>query len=116
MLSYEKQLEFKREVIVKAYRNFSGLAADDVPEILPTTGSPVQYGYRTKITPHFQLPSKGKLKDDDGDPDVKPDWLKIGFNQKGANNVLDIEECPIATKAINEELPKRRAEVVRCVL
>jgi tRNA (uracil-5-)-methyltransferase len=49
--------------------------------------SPLQYAYRTKITPHFDIPyahKKGKGK-------APLTFLDIGFNQQGSRKVLDIE-------------------------
>jgi tRNA (uracil-5-)-methyltransferase len=110
MLSYDVQLDLKRNVVVKAYRNFSGLcpvwvrfALADVlsglpetaiPPIQSTMASPLQYGYRTKITPHFEAPPKKfqKKKGESVASDAeKPDWLKIGFNHIGKRQVMDIE-------------------------
>lgn len=103
MLDYSKQLEFKQRVVEKAYRYYSDLPGESIPSPLPTIGSPLQYGYRTKITPHFDAPPKGKLKED---------WkLYIGFDTKGRRQVLDIEECPIATQVLNDALGPIRAEV-----
>lgn len=104
MLSYDKQLSLKRQVVEKAYENFSNLSPDLIPDISPTLPSPQQYGYRTKLTPHFDQPSREhRAKAGTG--------LNIGFQQKGRRTVIDIEECPIATKPINEELAKARADV-----
>ncbi|KAI0078551.1 S-adenosyl-L-methionine-dependent methyltransferase [Panus rudis PR-1116 ss-1] len=110
MLSYDMQLQLKRNVVVKAYKNFSGLDPADVPEILPTTGSPLQYGYRTKITPHFEPPRKKREPVEAGS---KPDWLKIGFNKMNTKIVMDIEECPIATPVLNEALGPVRENIVK---
>ena len=63
MISYEKQLDLKRNVVIKAYKNYSGLPQTSVPEIQSTIGSPLQYGYRTKITPHFEISKKRKEKE-----------------------------------------------------
>ncbi|KDQ51329.1 hypothetical protein JAAARDRAFT_41178 [Jaapia argillacea MUCL 33604] len=141
MLSYETQLELKRNVVVKAYQNFSCLPSTSLPPILPTIPSPLQYAYRTKISPHFEaVPSryKGKTVDEvvaaerrsrSGRPkvedaeggkevkqfgpfDEKPDWLNIGFNRTGTRLVMDIEECPLATPVINESLSITRENVV----
>ena len=107
-LSYDTQLDLKRDVIVKAYRNFSGTVfiapsvayplngetfTTGIPESsLPTIGttmpSPLQYGYRTKITPHFKEPPKKAQKPEGS---TKPEWLKIGFNINDTSRVLDIE-------------------------
>ncbi|KAL6300241.1 S-adenosyl-L-methionine-dependent methyltransferase [Sparassis latifolia] len=113
MLSYDTQLDLKRTVVVKAYQNFSELPPSAIPPILSTMPSPLQYGYRTKITPHFDAPPK-KLQNNPpsaptGTAD-KPDWLNIGFNRIGTRHVMDIEECPIATPTLNEALiPLREA-------
>ena len=90
MLSYDTQLEIKRDVVVKAYNNFSSLSPSAVPAVLPTIGSPKQYHYRTKITPHFEAPPK-KARADPPPATPKPDWLKIGFNEIGKKTVIDIE-------------------------
>jgi tRNA (uracil-5-)-methyltransferase len=84
MLDYSTQLEFKRKVVGKAYQNFFGQPLALVPPALPTIGSPKTYGYRTKITPHFDAPpSNGKRRED---------WkVWIGFDTKGRRKVLDIE-------------------------
>jgi tRNA (uracil-5-)-methyltransferase len=86
MLDYSTQLSYKRQVINKAYRYYSKLPTSLMVEPLTTIGSPLQYGYRTKITPHFDAPPKGKKKED---------WQTwIGFDTKGRRKVLDIEVSP----------------------
>ena len=80
MISYEKQLDLKRNVVIKAYKNYSGLPQTSVPEIQSTIGSPLQYGYRTKITPHFEISKKRK-----------DEPLKVGFNKVNTKIPLDIE-------------------------
>ncbi|KZT24394.1 S-adenosyl-L-methionine-dependent methyltransferase [Neolentinus lepideus HHB14362 ss-1] len=116
MLSYDTQLDLKRNVIVKAYNNFFGLDPSILPSIEPTIASPLQYGYRTKITPHFDAPPRriraeynnGTLEKTKG----QPEWLKIGFNKAGTKNPIDIEECPIATSTINQRLPELREAII----
>ncbi|GJJ09389.1 hypothetical protein Clacol_003611 [Clathrus columnatus] len=111
MLSYEEQLLFKQNVVHKAYKYYSGLSAELVPEILPTIPSPRQYGYRTKITPHFDVPPK-RLSRKEGNSAWE---VRIGFGEKGRRSVMDIEwekkECPIATPVLNAALPLVRKEV-----
>ncbi|KAJ7834980.1 tRNA methyltransferase [Mycena olivaceomarginata] len=101
MLPYEKQLNLKRDVVVKAYKNYADLPETAIPAIESTMPSPKQYNYRTKITPHFEAPTKAQR------------WLKIGFNLVGTHKVMDIEDCPIATPIIRETLPAVRANVVK---
>ena len=66
------------------------IPVSSIPSILPTMESPLQYGYRTKLTPHFELPS-AKVKKVVATNGVKPDWFNIGFNKAGTRAVLDIE-------------------------
>ncbi|KAI0247844.1 S-adenosyl-L-methionine-dependent methyltransferase [Lactifluus subvellereus] len=114
MLSYDTQLDLKRNVVEKAYQNYSNLPVSSIPSIQSTIPSPLQYGYRTKITPHFdpppkKLPSQGPSAGEEG----KPSWLKIGFNQIGKRVVMDIEECPIATPVLNEAYAPMRDDIAK---
>lgn len=95
MLSYETQLDLKQNVVVKAYKNFSGLPGSSVPTVQSTIGSPLQYGYRTKITPHFEVRPKDIKAKDSIEPGTKPDWLRIGFNKVNTKFVMDIEVCSV---------------------
>lgn len=104
MIPYEKQLEHKREVVVKAYQNFSGLRPDQIPEVQPTMGSPLQYKYRTKLSPHFTFPARWNPR-----PRNVP---AIGYNMKGRNKVMDIESCPIGTDILQEGLRIERERTI----
>lgn len=102
MLDYGKQLEIKREVIVNAYKHYAPkLTGDVLPEIEPTVGSPLEFRYRTKLTPHFDVP-RGGLK-------TPP---TIGFGQKGRKAVLDIEDCAIGTEVLSQGMRDERARVL----
>ncbi|KAF8228593.1 S-adenosyl-L-methionine-dependent methyltransferase [Tricholoma matsutake] len=115
MLSYETQLDLKRDVIVKAYKNFSNLPETSIPPIQLTMGSPLQYGYRTKLTPHFEAPKMSARKDklSSVQEGIRPEWLNIGFNHVSGFKPIDIEECPIATCVINEALPSIRKDIIK---
>ncbi|KAG2753493.1 S-adenosyl-L-methionine-dependent methyltransferase [Suillus brevipes Sb2] len=116
MLSYDTQLGIKRNVVIKAYQNFSNLPKETIPDVLPTIASPLQYGYRTKITPHFEAPTKRARKEAESgsaSSTEKPSWLKIGFNEIGKRTVLDIEECPIATPVLNAALGPIREDIIK---
>ena len=113
MLSYEEQLAHKKNIIQKAYHNFSSLPPELIPKIGDTIRSPLQYGYRTKLTPHFDGPS-GFLsrKAKRSHADIK--WNEvppIGFMQKGTRKTLDIEDCPIGTDAVRLGLRLERKRV-----
>ena len=114
MLSYEEQLVHKKNIIQKAYQNFSSLPPELIPKIGDTIGSPLQYGYRTKLTPHFDGPP-GFLsrKAKRSHADIK--WNEappIGFMQKGTRKTLDIEDCPIGTDVVRLGLKLERKRVV----
>lgn len=101
MLDYAEQLRRKRRIVVKAYANFSNLPRELLPEIHDTIGSPLQYGYRTKLTPHFDGPPGYRPSKRGKNPATPfPSCPDIGFMQKGRRKVLDIEDCPIGTEAV----------------
>ena len=114
MLSYEDQLAHKKTIVYRAYKNFSALVPELIPEIGDTVGSPLQYGYRTKLTPHFDRPPGNRNRADRrsglgerGFAEVPP----IGFMQKGTRRTIDIEECPIGTKVVNLGMKRERQKV-----
>ncbi len=107
MLAYEEQLRFKQGVVAKAFRNFAQLPAALVPPVQATVGSPLQYGYRTKLTPHFDGPPTRLRKQ--GLPfDALP---PVGFMAKGTRSTLDIEDCPIGTPAVRAGMRRERARM-----
>ena len=65
-----------------------GIAELDLPTIGTTIASPLQYGYRTKITPHFNAAPRGTKK---LEGTTKPRWLRIGFNINDTQLPMDIE-------------------------
>ena len=115
MLPYDLQLQHKKTIVEKAYRNFSGLTPDAIPTVGETIGSPLQYGYRTKLTPHFDGPPgsmtrKAKRSDPrerKGFEDIPP----IGFQLKGTRKTIDIEDCPIGTDAVRDGMRTERKRI-----
>ncbi|CAF9917062.1 MAG: tRNA(m5U54)methyltransferase [Heterodermia speciosa] len=113
MLSYEEQLAQKKRIVEKAYQNFSSLPPELIPVIGDTIGSPLQYGYRTKLTPHFDGPP-GTLsrKARRANAEVKWDGIPpIGFLQKGTRKTVDIEDCPIGTDTVRLGMKQERERV-----
>lgn len=98
--AYEEQLLWKQRQVGDLLKYMGGIEFD----VLPVIRSPKEYGYRSKITPHFQKPSKNK-----------PDAISaIGFLKNGRRfDLLDVEQCPIAMDSINEALPNVRKSVFR---
>ncbi|RPB10609.1 S-adenosyl-L-methionine-dependent methyltransferase [Morchella conica CCBAS932] len=104
MLPYAVQLEHKRKVVQRAFKNFSNLPPELIPEIGVTMPSPLQYGYRTKLTPHFNGPRRGGFKEHMPVPN-------IGFFAKDPAYVMDIEDCPIGTDTVRDGITERRTFV-----
>ena len=95
-LTYAAQLRWKRQQVAELLKHMAKVEH----EVLPVIGSPREYGYRSKITPHFEAPR-------DGGP-VK----EIGFLKSGRRyDLLDVPRCDIATDAINAALPAIREGV-----
>ncbi|CUM53780.1 uncharacterized protein AC631_00259 [Debaryomyces fabryi] len=105
MINYEEQLKFKKSVIQRAYKLFFpklfSTYNEDFGNIIE---SPMQYAYRTKLTPHYEI-SSNKNKDKNGN-------INIGFNHVNPTKLtIDVDYCPIASPAINRALPHVRANV-----
>jgi tRNA (uracil-5-)-methyltransferase len=113
MLPYHYQLAHKKTILEKAYQRFSNLAPGLVPPVRDTIGSPLEYGYRTKLTPHFDGPPDGKRSD--GRNGIKRTFKEvppIGFMKKGTRITIDIEDCPIGTAAVRKGMKRERKRVV----
>jgi len=90
--SYEAQLSWKRKQVEDSLVRLGGISV----KVNPVVPSPKPYGYRSKLTPHYQ---GGRQGED----------LTIGFLKYGSRRALvDVKNCPIATDAINEALPEAR--------
>jgi tRNA (uracil-5-)-methyltransferase len=113
MLPYDTQLQHKKTIVEKAYKNFSNLPPKLIPTIGDTIGSPLQYGYRTKLTPHFDGPPDARRSD--GRNGIKRTFKEvppIGFMKKGTRTTIDIEDCPIGTDAVRAGNKRERKRVV----
>lgn len=104
MMTYKDQLAHKKTIVQKAFRLFSGLPSEAVPSVGDTIGSPLQYGYRTKLTPHFDGPPGGRKATF---TEVPP----IGYSIKGRKKTMDIEGCPIGTDIVQEGIKRERVRV-----
>jgi tRNA/tmRNA/rRNA uracil-C5-methylase (TrmA/RlmC/RlmD family) len=95
-LAYSAQLEWKRRQVAELLQHMAGIP--DFP-VAPVVGSPREYHYRSKITPHFNPPR--------GDAPVP-----IGFLRQGTRfDIVDVPHCPISTEAINVKLGAVREAV-----
>ncbi|KAF2152337.1 S-adenosyl-L-methionine-dependent methyltransferase [Myriangium duriaei CBS 260.36] len=111
MMSRDDQLAHKRTIIEKAYRHFSGLPASAVPTVGNTKHGEREYGYRTKLTPHFDAPPHARRDRRHGNPVTWESVPPIGFMLKGTRKTMDIEDCPIGTDAVRRGLKRERQRV-----
>lgn len=87
-LSYEEQLLSKQRQVAELLKHMAKIEH----LVCPVIPSPVQYGYRSKITPHFQRPKEGGIG-------------AIGFlRARTRNAMVDVEQCPIAMPELNAQL------------
>ena len=94
-LDYNEQLIWKQRQVAELLRR---MAKIEHP-VLPVIPSPIQYGYRSKITPHFHRPKNGSI-------------AEIGFLRAGTRNaMIDVPECPIAMPQLNTRLKQERAAI-----
>lgn len=94
-LSYAGQLEWKRKQVADLMQRIGKIDF----AVNPTHPSPLQYGYRSKLTPHYEPPRNGEMP--------------IGFIMRGRRATLvDVPNCPIASDAINKALPSVRDELL----
>lgn len=91
-LSYSEQLHWKKRQVAELLKHMAKIE-HPVNEVI---SSPVEYGYRSKITPHFHRPKHGGIG-------------AIGFlRARTRNAMVDVDHCPIAMPALNEQLAKVR--------
>lgn len=113
-ITYDEQLNIKRQTIVNAFKHFAPQLSElkKLPQVLETQGSPLQYNYRTKLTPHFDIATKKTGADLEHRPNFgfgakgRPTWRKSDFGPAGS--ILDIEECNIGTQVVNIGLRNER--------
>ncbi len=94
-LAYPEQLAWKRRQVEELLRH---MAKMEFP-VAPVMTAPREYGYRSKITPHFEPKRDGSIQ-------------KIGFLRHGRRQeIVDVPQCHIATDAINAALDRERTAV-----
>jgi 23S rRNA (uracil1939-C5)-methyltransferase len=85
-VEYEHQLALKWRQVKETLRRIGGLKE---PPMRPFIPSPIEYGYRNRITVHVRAGV-------------------IGFFRRESNKLLAIEHCPIARDEVNEKLTELR--------
>jgi 23S rRNA (uracil1939-C5)-methyltransferase/tRNA (uracil-5-)-methyltransferase len=96
-IDYGRQLREKTGQVVELMEKLGGITHP----VELAIGSPKEYGYRSKLTPHYNRP------DADGSQPIG--FLRHGRRRK----IVDAPNCPIATDAINTAMPEAREEARR---
>ncbi len=111
-LTYVEQLKWKRQQVEELLKYMAGVEF----AVSPVIASPREYGYRSKITPHFNPPLHrfAELRRDKSAPQTKEaPFMPIGFLKAGNRfELVDVPRCDIATDAINARLPEVRAGIL----
>ena len=95
-IDYGEQLKIKTQQVKELLEKNGGI---QFPVSLAKSSKQV-FGYRSKITPHYNRPNKN------GDQPIG--FLKYGRR----HDIVDVKQCVIATDAINESLPEMREKAV----
>lgn len=94
-LRYGEQLRWKQRQVAALLQRMARIE-HPVEDVVP---SPLQWGYRSKITPHFHRPKDGEIG-------------AIGFLRAGTRSqIVDVPECPIAMPELNATLAEVRERV-----
>ena len=81
-IAMPRQLVIKREQVVDVLKRLGGVTD---PPVAPVAASPLSYQYRNRVTVHA---SRGR----------------VGFFAPKSRRVVSVENCPIATEAVNDLL------------
>jgi 23S rRNA (uracil1939-C5)-methyltransferase/tRNA (uracil-5-)-methyltransferase len=93
---YPEQLAWKTAEV----RRLLAEALQDADiDVAPCVGSPREYGYRSKLTPHFPRPRGGQVP--------RIGFLRVGLPQR----TIDVPTCPLGTDAVNAKYAELRAEI-----
>ena len=91
-IDYAEQLQWKQQQVIDCFERIGQLKVT----VNPLIPSEKTYGYRTKLTPHFERYN---------------DQCPIGFLQEGTQHrLVDVSQCLIASEAINKALPQIRTQ------
>jgi 23S rRNA (uracil1939-C5)-methyltransferase len=80
-VDYDEQVRAKSKIVEDAYRK----AKIENSDVLPTVKSPDQFYYRNRIQ-------------------LKSDKNHVGFFKKASHEIIPIESCPVAHKALNSKI------------
>jgi 23S rRNA (uracil1939-C5)-methyltransferase len=87
---YATQLEWKTFQVRELLQRIAKIKA---PPVQPAVPSPLQFGYRNRIRVHVA---------------IQEGALRVGFYAKRGRQIVDVQECPIASAPVNQKLAALR--------
>lgn len=104
-MKIETQREWKTRHVndLFAQHRIIGYEQKEQLNVRPTMGTPEIFGYRTKLTPHYNAPREIS-------PNVF-EYEAIGFQRSTNRTLVDVPECIIATDEINFKYRQVREEL-----
>jgi tRNA/tmRNA/rRNA uracil-C5-methylase (TrmA/RlmC/RlmD family) len=97
-MNIDMQRFWKKSQVDDVLTRIGGLSNVAINDVI---GTDQLYGYRSKITPHYDAPHKNTKAED----------VKIGFQKRGTRSTVDIDQCIITTDAINAKYKEKREAV-----
>jgi tRNA (uracil-5-)-methyltransferase len=118
-ISIDAQRQWKRSSVQESLAQY-GIHNVTVS---PTIGTQHIFGYRSKLTPHYQAPAKCKRGDGirdratldeakSGEHGKDNTIQAIGFQRQTSRSIVDVTYCPIATEPVNAKYAAVRAELL----
>lgn len=98
---------WKQNQVISLLQRIAGLSSEITSQVKEVVGTDHLYHYRSKISPHYDLPSKHNSTASSS-ATSSTSGLKIGFQQRNSRIVVDIDQCIIASKEINQKYTEVR--------
>ena len=99
-VSVPDQRRWKTQQVSELLQRIGNFEIGSFPPVKSTVGTDETYGYRSKLTPHYNRPDKKTGLID-----------AVGFQKTSARVLIDVPQCAIATPAINEKYKEVRNDV-----
>ena len=108
-LAYANQLTWKQRQVAELLQHMAGVEF----AVSPVIPSPREFGYRSKITPHFRG-GRANPPDEPRLVGTTRPTTPIGFLKQGSRfDIVDVPHCHIATPNINAKLTDVRARTLQ---
>lgn len=81
-------------------------------KVAPCLGTDEIYGYRSKLTPHYEAPFSGRKRNAPTTTMSSSSGIReIGFQRQTSRQIVDVPSCAIATNPVNAAYQRLRDEL-----